>query len=194
MSIVWSYTSPCSVNWNGRACGPRHCVKTIWPSHDWKIMQLICSESVVIRTLVERQREYIVVYYNSSLLEYRFTVWSIKPVTNTSLVHDLNVEIGTTTESRVYRTLSWWRERFDWWRRVEFDWWHVETATSSQPVLLPGELGSTVASFRRSKGTICLQSRLLSWQTTDLPEGQVIEAYLLLLCVFFCNSLGNFDF
>ena len=85
----------------------------------WLNRQLICSESVVVRTLVERQREYIVEYIITAvLLEYCFTVWSIEPVSNT-LLHDLNVEIGTTTESRVYRTLSWWRERCVWWH-VEF--------------------------------------------------------------------------
>ena len=144
MSIVWSYTSPCSVNWNGRACGSRH----VWKPYDRHMTEKSADlqwERSDQNACWTSERVHRRVYYHSSLLEYRFTVWSIKPVMNT-LLHDLNVEIGMTTESRVYRTLSWWHERSVWWH-VEFVWWHVETATSSQPVLLPGELGSTVTSF-----------------------------------------------
>jgi len=131
------------------------------------------------------------VYYHSSLLEYRFTVWSIKPVMNT-LLHDLNVEIGMTTESRVYRTLSWWHERSVWWHVESVgDTWNSSGDTwrprpRPSPSFYPVNLGRQSL---RSGVTTRLQSRLLSWQTTDLPEGQVIEAHLLLLFVLFCNSL-----
>jgi len=94
------------VQWTGSVAPVgRVMCENIWPSRDW-----IVSWSAVTAWWSERllNVKESASYYHSSLLEYRFTVWSIKPVTNTSL-HDLNVEIGTTTESRVYRTLSWCR-------------------------------------------------------------------------------------
>jgi len=74
--------------------------------------------------------------------------------------------------------------------RRECDLWHKETVTSSQPVLLPGELGSSRQLVRLG---VHLLSRLLTWQTTDLPEGHVLRRIFVSIIRLFCNVRGNFD-
>ena len=137
----------------------------------WLSRQLICSESVVSRILVEREGEYIVVSQQFAGIKNfvsRFvvktggkytvyTIWTLKSEPTLVVVESTDVVASTdvleTREVRLEtRWTCWRRERFERDRLTtrEFDRWREESVTSSQPILLPGELGSTVPSFGSS--------------------------------------------
>jgi len=137
----------------------------------WLSRQLIRSESVVSRRLLNVKEN--TSYYHSSLLELRssfhslviktggkytvYTIWTLKSEPTLVVVESTDVVASTdvleTREVRLEtRWTCWRRERFERDRLTtrEFDRWREESVTSSQPILLPGELGSTVPSFGSS--------------------------------------------
>ena len=199
------------MNWNGRACGPRHVWKPIWPSRDWIVswsaVRAWWSErnqikSNFIMKCDKRTQRLLNVkestsYYHSSLLEYRFTVWSIKPVTNTSL-HDLNVEIGTATKSRVYRTLSWWHVEFVWWRveSTADTWGSFDDAWSSTGETWRPRPRSSPSFYPVNLGRQSLRSGLYAYRVacyrdrrpTSLKDTLLRRIFVSIIRLF-CNSL-----
>jgi len=153
----------------------------------WLSTQLICSECMVLRMLVERQWDYTVVSQQFAGIEETF--YSLVVQTGINACGGRGWVYGRcwVYKRRVYgRCRVYGRERFvsgrwtcrntrgSWWlvwslvvtreivwwhgsstggdkrplTTLEFDRWPEETVTSSQSVLLPGELGSSRQSDR----------------------------------------------
>ena len=175
----------------------------------WLSRQLIRSESVVSRRLLNVKEN--TSYYHSSLLELRssfhslviktggkytvYTIWTLKSEPTLVVVEVESTDVVESTDIVLER------ERFVWCRvnllvTRETVWWHgsspvtrgdrdlVPARPSTRWTWVDSPFDDTGVDIRSG---VRLQSCLLLWQMTDLPERHVIEAYLFLLFVYFVN-------
>ena len=172
----------------------------------WLSRQLICSESVLSRMLVERQWDYIVVSQQFAGNKRTFNGLVVKPESTLVIVEVKSTDVVKFTDvsgssGETLNPLE--RDRFVWCRLepvcdVRDRWRHGSSTGGSRrpwprPSLsfFPVNLGRVDSRFVLG---VHLSSRLLTWQTIDLPEGHVLRRISVSIIHLFCNFSGSFDF